>query len=250
MLRLFESLGGEVETGRWVTSIHDLPPANNSVWDVSPRQLVRLAGDCLPDTYRRRIERFRYGPGVFKMDFAIDGPVPWKDEACMRAAVLHIGGTLEEIAASERSVRTHQPSSQPFILLAQPSLFDPTRAPAGMHTVWAYCHVPNRSTEDMSAAIESQIERFAPGFRKQILARHVFSPTSMEAYDPNYVGGDINAGLQDITQFYTRPVVSLDQYHVPGTHIFLCSSSTPPGGGVHGMCGYWAARSVLRAERS
>jgi phytoene dehydrogenase-like protein len=246
MLGLLRSMGGELETGHWIDSIDGLPAAKTTFWDVTPRQLIRLAGECLPAGYRRRLARYRYGPGVFKLDLALDGPLPWKDEACAQAGTVHLGGNLEEIAASEHAVCRGQVCAKPFLILAQPSLFDPTRAPTGMHTVWVYCHVPNGSRVDMTGPIEDQIERFAPGFRRRILARHVSTPASLEAYNPNYVGGDINSGIQDFFQFYTRPTLSLDPYHAPGTNIYLCSSATPPGGGVHGLCGYWAARSALR----
>jgi phytoene dehydrogenase-like protein len=205
-----------------------------------------MAGDRLPARYRRRLARYRYGPGVFKIDFALDGPIPWQAEACTRAGTVHVGGTLEEIAAAERTVWNGEHPEQPFVLLAQPSLFDPARAPNGKHTVWAYCHVPNGASFDMTERIEAQIERFAPGFRDRVLARSVKSAVEMEQYDANYVGGDINGGVQDLTQHYTRPTLRLVPYSTPIKGLYLCSSSTPPGGGVHGMCGYFAARAALR----
>ncbi len=250
LVAFFESLGGRVETGRWIAGVDDLPPARQIFWDVTPRQLLRLAGPCLPSGYARSLARYRYTAGVFKMDWALDGPIPWKDPQCSQAGTVHLGGTLAEIAASEAAAGSGPPAKRPFVILAQPSLFDPTRAPAGMHTAWAYCHVPNGSAVDMTGPIEAQIERFAPGFRDRILARRAFSPAELEAYDPNNVGGDINGGAQDLWQHFTRPVARLDPYAVPGGSMFLCSASTPPGGGVHGMCGYRAALSALRKDYS
>jgi phytoene dehydrogenase-like protein len=191
----------------------------------------------LPDGYRRTLARFRYGPGVFKMDFALDGPIPWKASECMRAGVIHLGGTLAEIVESERAVWRGEPPVKPYVLLAQQSLFDPTRSPAGKHTAWAYCHVPNGSTFDMSNRIEAQIERFAPGFRDRILARSVRTPAAIEQHNANYVGGDINGGAATLGQLFTRPVARIVPYSTPVKGIYICSSSTPPGGGVHGMCG-------------
>jgi phytoene dehydrogenase-like protein len=241
------SLGGEIITGRTVTSMDDLAPAHVVLFDVTPRQLLEIASARLPARYRSRLARYRYGPGVFKMDLALDGPIPWKAKACERAATVHLGGTLDEIAASERAVWQGKHPAQPFVLLAQQSLFDASRAPEGTHTVWAYCHVPNGSTFDMTERIEKQIERFAPGFRERILARSVRSAVQMEEYNPNYVGGDINGGVQDLWQHFARPALRLVPYSTPDKRIYLCSSSTPPGGGVHGMCGYHAARAALRA---
>jgi phytoene dehydrogenase-like protein len=240
------SLGGVIETARQVDSLADLPAARAVLLDVTPRQLVALAGNHLPAGYRRALQRYRYGPGVFKLDLALDEPIPWKDEACMRAATIHLGGTMEEIAASESSAWRGEINERPYVLLAQPSLFDSSRAPPGKHSVWAYCHVPNGSGIDMGERIERQIERFAPGFRERILARHSMGPTAMEAYNANYVGGDINGGAQDLSQLFTRPVARFTPYSTPAAGLFLCSSSTPPGGGVHGMCGFWAARAALR----
>ncbi|MGH2522070.1 MAG: phytoene desaturase family protein [Anaerolineales bacterium] len=243
----FGSLGGEVVTNQPVASIDELPPARAILLDVTPRQLLRLAGHRLPSGYRKRLERYRYGPGVFKVDWALDGPIPWKAAECARAATVHLGGTLDEIAEAERAVWQGKHPERPYILLAQQSLFDSSRAPEGKHTAWAYCHVPNGSTFDMTAPIEAQVERFAPGFRDRILARHTRTATAMELYNPNYVGGDINGGVQDLWQFYTRPAPRLVPYSTPVSGLYLCSSSTPPGGGVHGMCGHWAARAALRA---
>jgi phytoene dehydrogenase-like protein len=216
------------------------------MFDVGPRQFLRLTGHCLPPGYRRQLEKYRYGSGVFKLDWALDGPIPWQDDACARAGTVHVGGTLAEIVAAEQAVWQGQHPEKPFVLLAQPSLFDPTRVPAGRHTVWAYTHVPNGSTVDMTSRIETQIERFAPGFCERILARHVMSPAQMEQYNPNYVGGDINGGVQDFRQLFTRPAVRWIPYSTPIKGFYLCSSSTPPGGGVHGMCGYHAAKAALR----
>ena len=243
------SLGGEIRTGTWARSMDDLPQARAILFDTSPRELVEIAGDRLPSGYRDSLSRYRYGPGVFKLDFALDGPIPWAAEECLRAGTVHLGGTLEEITESEAAVWRGEHHERPYVIVAQHSLFDDTRAPEGKHTVWAYCHVPNGSTEDMTARVEAQIERFAPGFRDRILAVSSMDATQMEAYNPNYVGGDINAGVQDLRQFFTRPVVRVDPYSTPAEGIYLCSSSTPPGGGVHGMCGYHAARSVLRHLR-
>jgi phytoene dehydrogenase-like protein len=192
------------------------------------------------------LARYRYGPGVFKLDLALDGPIPWRAADCLRAGTVHVGGTLDEIAAAERAVWQGKAPERPFVLLAQQSLFDPSRAPAGKQTVWAYCHVPNGYTGDMTEAIEAQIERFAPGFRQRILARHAMSAADMERYDANYIGGDINGGVQDLMQLFTRPTIQLNPYAMPAPGLYLCSSSTPPGGGVHGMCGYFAAQAALR----
>jgi phytoene dehydrogenase-like protein len=242
------SLGGEIVTGQEVKSIDELPPARALLCDVTPRQLIRIAGHHLPSGYIHSLQRYRYGPGVFKLDFALDGPIPWKAEECLRAGTVHLGGTLDEIAACERQVARGVPPEHPFVLVAQQSLFDSTRAPTGKHTAWAYCHVPNGSTFDMTERIEAQIERFAPGFRDRILARHVMNPEQLEQYNANYIGGDINGGIQDLLQMFTRPTVRLVPYTTPARNIYICSSSTPPGGGVHGMCGYYAAQAVLQAN--
>ncbi len=240
------SLGGEIETGREVTSLAELGKPRAVLFDVTPRQFVAIAGEGLPGRYRRRLEGFRYGPGVFKLDWALDGPIPWQATECARAATVHLGCTLAEIVASERAPWQRETSGRPYVLLAQQSLFDPTRAPEGKHTAWAYCHVPNGSTVDMTERIEQQVERFAPGFRDLILARSVMGPAEMEHHNPNYVGGDINGGVADLRQLFTRPVARVSPYTTPLAGVFLCSSSTPPGGGVHGMCGYHAARAALR----
>jgi phytoene dehydrogenase-like protein len=241
------SLGGQITVGHAVESIDDLPPARAVLLDVTPRQLLKIAGQRLPAGYRRRLEGYRYGAGVCKVDFALDGPIPWTAAGCDQAATVHLGGTLPEIAGSERAIWRGEHPQKPFVLLAQHSLFDQSRAPAGKHTAWAYCHVPNGSTTDMRGQIEAQIERFAPGFKERILARSIRTAAQMEQYNVNYVGGDINGGVQDLRQHFTRPVARLVPYSTPAKGLFLCSSSTPPGGGVHGMCGYFAAQAALRA---
>jgi phytoene dehydrogenase-like protein len=240
------SLGGEIRTNTEVVHIDDLPAARAYLFDVTPSQLLRIAGDRLPDRYRHRLGRYRYGPGVFKVDWALDGPVPWEADACRRAGTVHVGGTIEEIARAEDEATSGVVPEKPFVLVAQQSIFDATRAPADKHTLWAYCHVPSGCAVDMTDRIEDQIELYAPGFRDIVLARAVKSPADLESYNPNYVGGDINGGLQDFGQLFTRPVARLNPYTTPARDIFICSSSTPPGGGVHGMCGAWAARAALR----
>jgi phytoene dehydrogenase-like protein len=228
--------GGEIVTGTRVTSLPDAPIV---MADITPRQVLAIAGSRFPTGYRASLEEYRYGPGAFKMDWALDAPIPWRAKECERAGTVHLGGTLEEIAEWERS---H--SGRPFVLLSQHSLFDDTRAPRGKHTAWAYCHVPNGSTWDMTDAIEDQVERFAPGFRSRVLARSVRTPADLEAYNPNLIGGDFNGGSLSIGQFFLRPTRRL--YRTPLKGLYFCSSSTPPGGGVHGMCGYHAARAALR----
>ncbi len=240
------SLGGEIVTGWRVESLDELPRARLVLCDLTTRGLLRIAEDKLPSAYRRRLERYRYGPAVFKVDWALDAPVPWKAEACLRAGTVHLGGTLEEIAVAEQAAWKGEHAGRPFVLVAQPSLFDETRAPVGKHTLWAYCHVPLGSNFDMTGRIEAQIERFAPGFRDLVLARHVMPPGALERHNANLVGGDINGGAQDIRQLFTRPVLRLNPYSTPIKGLYLCSSSTPPGGGVHGMCGYHAAQAALR----
>ena len=242
------SLGGEIVTGRSVDSLDDLPPADVFMLDVTPRQATRIAGSRLPDRYVRRLARYRYGPGAFKVDFALDAPIPWTAEACGRAGTVHVGGTLAEIAGAERAVAEGGHPDQPFVLVAQQSLFDPTRAPEGKHTAWAYCHVPNGSTVDMTDRIEAQIERFAPGFRERVLARRVTSPASFEQHNANYVGGDIAGGAHDGLQLLFGPALRPVPYSTPARGVYICSSSTPPGAGVHGMCGYFAARAALRGN--
>lgn len=238
--------GVTIETGRRVRRLAELPPARAVLLDLTPRQVMAVAADELPTRYRRRLAGYRYGPAAYKLDWALREPVPWVHDACVRAGTVHVGGTLEEVAASERAPARGRVSERPFVLFVQPSVFDPDRAPEGVHTAWAYCHVPNGFPGDATEAIEAQVERFAPGFRDVIVERSVLTPARLESLNPNLVGGDINGGLQDLGQLFTRPVARWDPYRTPSPRIFLCSSSTPPGGGVHGMCGYHAGRSALR----
>lgn len=240
-----QDLGGEIITGWQIKNLEQLPAARAILLDVTPRQLIQIAGERLPSGYRQRLSHYRYGPGVFKVDYALSGPVPWKNPGCRQASTVHLGGTLPEIVQAEAAVAAGFLPEKPFVLVTQPSLFDPTRAPHGSHVLWAYCHIPHGSSADMLECLENQIERFAPGFKELILARHIMNPAQMEQYNPNYVGGDINGGIQDWGQLFTRPVVSLNPYVTPAEGLYLCSSSTPPGGGVHGMCGYWAAKTAL-----
>ena len=240
-------LGGGIVTGYRVETLDDLPEARVVILDTTPQAAVDIAGDRLAPRTRRRYEGFRYGPGVFKVDWALAGPVPWTADGLRRAATIHLGGTLDEVIRSERQVAAGRPPDRPFTLLAQYQPWDPSRAPVGRHTAWAYCHVPPGSPIDMTDRIEAQVERFAPGFRDLILARSTRSPADIEAYDPNHVGGDINAGIADIRQLLFRPTPSVDPYHA-GAGLYLCSSSTPPAGGVHGMGGHLAARSALRRD--
>jgi phytoene dehydrogenase-like protein len=242
------SLGGEIITGTEVTTLDTLPPARAILCDVTPRQLLAIASQRLPNAYRRQLQHYRYGPGIFKIDYALDGPIPWGAPECARAGTVHIGGALPEVAAAEYAVSKGEHPEKPFVLVAQQSLFDPTRAPQGKHTLWAYCHVPNGSTFDMSDRIEAQIERFAPGFRDCILARHKMNSVEIEQYNANFIGGDINGGVQDLWQFFTRPTIRLVPYSTPVRGLYICSSSTPPGGGVHGLCGYFAAQAALRSS--
>jgi phytoene dehydrogenase-like protein len=240
----FRSLGGEIQTNARVTNIDELPSSAKTVLcDLSPRPLLAIAGHTLPEDYRRKLERFQYGTGVFKVDWALAAPIPWRDPAVARAGTVHVGGTLEEIAASERDCWEGRISARPFVLLAQHSLFDPSRAPEGCHTAWGYCHVPAGATADMLPAIEGQIERFAPGFRDRVLARHVITPADFERRNPNLVGGDIAMGVTTLRQMVVRPTLSW--YRTPRKGLYICSASTPPGVGVHGMCGYFAARAAL-----
>ncbi len=213
---------------------------------MTPRKILQLNGTELPNAYRSQLASYRYGPGVFKVDWALAAPIPWQAEACRAAGTVHLGGTLGEVAAAEAAVWRGEHPARPFVILAQPTIVDPSRAPANRHVAWAYGHVPNGSTVDMTSAIEAQVERFAPGFAGRILARSTRTACQMEAYDPNYVGGDINGGVQDLLQLWTRPVARRDPYTTPNPRLFICSSATPPGGGVHGMCGFYAARSALR----
>jgi phytoene dehydrogenase-like protein len=237
------ALGGTVKTSTRIENIAGLKEHDLLLCDVTPRQLLRIAGEHLSPKYKQQLERYRYGPAVFKVDYALSSPIPWKAQECLRAATVHIGGTIEEIAASEDAMRHGHHAERPFVLLAQPTLFDPSRAPEGRHVAWAYCHLPNGSTFDMLPRLEAQIDRFAPGFRDCILERRVFAPAALEAMDANLVGGDIGGGAVDLRQFLLRP--TRRHYATSADNIYLCSSSTPPGGGVHGMCGYHAARLAL-----
>jgi phytoene dehydrogenase-like protein len=246
MLGAVVAAGGTVEAGWWVRSLDELPPAKAVLLDVSPRALVALAGDRLPPRYRAALERFRYGAGVCKVDFALSGPVPWANEACREAGTLHLGGSFAEIAAGSDQVAAGQHPESPYVLVNQPCVVDPTRAPAGQHILWTYCHVPSGSAVDMSGRIEAQIERFAPGFRDLVLARAVRTAADEEAHNPNYVGGDIAAGMQTVRQTLLRPVARWNPYRTPARGIYLCSSSTPPLPGVHGRCGELAALTALR----
>lgn len=241
-------LGGKVHTSVRVDSLDALPKSDVVLCDVTPRQLLAIAGSRFAAYYKRRLQRFRYGPGVFKVDYALREPIPWRSSECRHAITVHLGGTFEEIAASEKAVRSGRRAERPFVLLAQPSLYDKSRAPAGNHTAWAYCHIPNGSTENMLQKIEDQIERFAPGFREIVLARRPLSPAELERMNTNLVGGDISGGVLDLRQFLARP--TWQHYATSAPDIYICSASTPPGGGVHGMCGYHAARTVLRRFRN
>jgi phytoene dehydrogenase-like protein len=243
---LLRSLGGEIETGLRIEDAEQIPLARAVLFDVTPRQLLRIMGERLPRSYQDRLRKFRYGPGVFKMDYALRSPIPWRAAACARAGTVHVCGAWEEVAASEREISEGKPPENPFVLVAQPSLFDPSRAPSGKHTAWAYCHVPHGSTFDMQERIENQIERFAPGFRNCVLARHSLNTAQMEQHNANLVGGDINGGLANLRQLIARPIFGRAPYRTPLPGIYLCSSSTPPGGGVHGMCGFHAASAALK----
>jgi phytoene dehydrogenase-like protein len=241
---LLRSLGGEIVTGAHVDNVDDLPPARAFLFDLSPRPLLRIAGHRFPERFRRALERYRYGMGAFKIDWALDAPIPWRDPRVADAGTVHVGGTLADIAAGERETWSGRHAERPYVLLAQPTRFDPTRAPAGRHVAWGYCHVPRGSSVDMLPRIEAQIERFAPGFRDRILARHVTTPADFERRNPNMVGGDIGMGVMDWPQIFRRPTWRL--YGTPAPDIYICSASTPPGVGVHGMCGYLAAQKALK----
>jgi phytoene dehydrogenase-like protein len=240
------SLGGQTRASVYVSSTAELPRHGTVLFDLTPRQILQIERTELPIRYRRQLARYRYGPGVFKIDWALETPIPWRAVACRAAGTVHLGGTLGEVAQAEAAVWRGEHPARPFVILAQPTVVDPSRAPPDRHIAWAYCHVPNGSTVDMASAIEAQVERFAPGFGQRILARNTKTACAMQAYNPNYVGGDINGGVQDLLQLWTRPVPRPDPYATPNPRIFICSSATPPGGGVHGMCGYYAARSALR----
>ena len=241
------ALGGELVTGAPVERLDEVRGARVVMLDLGPHQVARLAGDALPPGYRRALLRYRYGAAAYKLDWALDGPVPWTARECARAATLHLGGTLEEIAASEAAHERGTVHERPFVLFVQPTLFDDSRAPAGKHIAWAYCHVPNGWTGDVTGHIERQVERFAPGFRDRILARSVITPADLERRNANLIGGDINGGRMDLRQLFARPVPRLDPYRTPLRGVYLCSASTPPGGGVHGMSGYHAAQAALKA---
>jgi phytoene dehydrogenase-like protein len=246
MVSLFKSFGGVIETGRRIDSMDELPQHKVAIFDVTPRQLASIADGKLPERYMKKLRRFRYGPGIFKLDWALDGPVPWAAENARRGATVHLGGTIEELAQSEDDAAHGRFNKRPFVLFVQQTPWDRSRAPDGKHTAWAYCHVPNNSTEDMTEVIESQVERFAPGFKDLIVERKTRNAHEFQLYNENYAGGDINGGVQDLRQHFARPVLSLTPYATPDDSVYICSSSTPPGGGVHGMCGYWAARAALR----
>jgi len=238
------SLGGEILTSAPVTSFASLPPSRAVLCDLSPQPLLRIAGDRFSPAYRRKLARYRYGLGVYKMDWALDGPIPWRNPDCARACTVHLGGTLAEVARAERDPWEGRHSERPFVLLTQPSLFDPSRSPAGKHTAWAYCHVPRGSGADMTSRIEQQVERFAPGFRARILARSIMGPSEVERHNANFVGGDIASGVADLRQFFMRP--TWRQYSTSARGVYICSAATPPGVGVHGMCGFFAAQRALR----
>jgi len=244
------SLGGKVYTGFRVADVKEVPRTRAVLFDVTPRQLLDIAGEHFTEGYRKALKRYRYGPGVFKVDFALSGPIPWEAEECLRAGTVHLGGTLDEVTLSEAAVSRGEHPEKPWVLLAQQSLFDQTRAPKGKHTVWAYCHVPNGSDVDMTGRIEAQIERFAPGFKERILAKRVSGPAELEGQNANLVGGDVAGGSMDLRQLLARPMIRLNPYSTPARGLYICSSSTPPGGSVHGLCGYLAARAALgRRER-
>lgn len=245
LIEELESCGGQVSTDRWVTDLADVVAQKATLLDVTPRQLLSIAGDRLPGGYRRALKGFVYGPGIFKVDWALSGPVPWKAAACQQAGTVHVGGTFEEVARSEADVAGGRHPDRPFCIVAQPGVTDPTRAPEGRHTLWAYCHVPSGSWLDMTDRIEAQIERFAPGFRDLILARATRSAQEVERHNPDYVGGDIGAGAATLRQTLFRPTISWNPYRTALDGVYLCSASTPPGGGVHGMCGHWAAWTAL-----
>src|ERR671916_176267 len=246
LVSYLRSLGGEVYTGHRVRSVEEVPQTRTVLFDVTPRQLLEISGHRFTGRYRRALERYRYGPGVFKVDFALDGPIPWKAEECGRAGTIHLGGTLDEISAGEAAVSRGEHPLRPFVLLAQQSLFDALRAPEDKHTVWAYCHVPNGSRVDMTGRIERQIERFPPGFGDRVLARRTWGTADLERWNPNLVGGDINGGFMNVRQLFARPMIRPNPYSTSAPGLYLCSSSTPPGGAVHGLCGFMAARSALR----
>jgi phytoene dehydrogenase-like protein len=242
----FETFGGRIETEMPITSLSQLPSAKAILLDLTPRQLLALAPKTWSGLYSRQLKNYQYGMGIFKVDWALDAPIPFASEACRSAGTVHIGGTFEEVAYAEALTAQGKLPEKPFVLLAQQSLFDPTRAPRGKHTAWAYCHVPNGCTINRTEVIENQVERFAPGFKERILGRHTMNAMEMEAYNPNYVGGDIGGGSMKLSQLFTRPALRTSPYRTSEKGIYICSSATPPGGGVHGMCGYHAATQVLK----
>ncbi|MFT7588735.1 MAG: phytoene dehydrogenase-like protein [Limisphaerales bacterium] len=248
LLKCFISKGGQLFLNNKIDRFNQLPEAKAYFFDTNPHQLACIAKDQLGQGYLNRIKKYNYGPGVFKIDYALDGPIPWKDPNCLKASTLHLGGSFEEIALAEKEVWQGIHNERPYVLLSQQSQFDNTRAPQGKHTCWAYCHVPNGSEQDMTQIIENQIERFAPGFKDIILAKHNMGTSDFEKYNPNYVGGAVTGGAADISQLFTRPVLRRNPYSTPNPKIFICSASTPPGGGVHGMCGYWAADSAFKKK--
>lgn len=248
MAELFRSLGGTIETGHEVTSLNEIPSSKTVLFDLTPKQIAKIAGDKLPNSYREQLQNYTYGPGVFKMDWALSEPVPWANKEARKAGTLHLGGTLEELTASEKEVWEGKHPQNPYVLVSQPSLFDESRAPKGKHTLWAYCHVPNGGEMDMTDIIENQVERYAPGFKDIIISKHTMNSQEMHSYNANYIGGDINGGAQFIKQLLGRPVLKWNPYKIPAEGFYICSSSTPPGGGVHGMSGFHSAVSILKNE--
>jgi phytoene dehydrogenase-like protein len=246
LVAYFKSLGGKIQTGHYVTSLKELPSAKAILFDITPKQLLQIAGESFDGLYRWQLKKYRYGTGVFKVDWALSGPVPFTAPECRQAGTVHLGNTIEEISRSEADAAAGRLNNNPFVLLAQQSLFDAGRAPEGKQVLWGYCHVPHGSTADRTDIIEKQIERFAPGFRDQIVERHTFNTAQLEEYNPNYIGGDINGGILDLWQLFTRPALRISPYRTSAKGLYLCSSSTPPGGGVHGMCGYQAAKQALK----
>ncbi len=248
MAEYFKSLGGVIETGNRITKLAEVPKAKAVLFDLTPHQIAQICADDLPDAFKKRYENYTYGPGCFKIDIALSEPVPWLNEGCGKAGTVHLGGTLEELAHSERETWKGNYAEKPYVLLSQPSLFDDTRAPEGKHTLWAYCHVPNGSDRDCTEDILNQIERYAPGFRDTIISYNTMNARQMNAYNENYIGGDINGGAQFFKQLVGRPIIKWNPYTLPIDGVYICSSSTPPGGGVHGMSGYHAATSALKSE--
>jgi phytoene dehydrogenase-like protein len=248
MAKLFRSLGGEIKTGYRVKTLSDLPPSKVILFDLTPHQIARIAENELPKSYLNKLRNYKYGPGTFKMDWALSEAVPWTNKEARKAGTLHLGGTFLDISKAEQAVWDGEHPENPYVLVSQPTVCDPSRAPEGKHTLWAYCHVPNGSEQDMTKVIEDQIERYAPGFKDIIISKHTMHAMEMEQYNFNYIGGDINGGAQTVTQLFGRPTLKWDPYKIPANGLYICSSSTPPGGGVHGMSGYHAAQSVLKNE--